>query len=162
MDARAAWMRGWRRLQAAVQLSTGNGCRFVAALPDAGPSASWPFVVAMAVMSVIVVLASVWAVRRVTAPLGIMAQAAERLGRDVNAPPIAEAGSLEMRQAAQAFNEMQGRLQRLLENRTRMLAALSHDLRTPLTLLRLRTEGLQEGEERDRMLATDWRTRRDD
>ena len=110
--------------------------------------------IAMAVMSVIVVLTSIWAVRRVTAPLGVVAQAAERLGRDVNAPPIAETGSREMRQAAHAFNEMQGRLQRLLENRTRMLAALSHDLRTPLTLLRLRTEGLQEGEERDRMLAT--------
>ena len=49
---------------------------------------------------------------------------------------------------------MQARLQRLLENRTRMLAALSHDLRTPLTLLRLRTEALPESEERDRMLAT--------
>ena len=157
MPMMGPWMHGarsWRRLQASVQLSNGQWLSFVAALPDAGPSASWQFMVAMAVMSVIVVLTSVWAVRRVTAPLGIIAHASERLGRDVNAPQIAEAGSLEMRQAAHAFNEMQGRLQRLLENRTRMLAALSHDLRTPLTLLRLRTESLQEGEERDRMLAT--------
>jgi signal transduction histidine kinase len=66
---------------------------------------------------------------------------------------MAEAGSREMRQAARAFNEMQERLQRLLENRTRMLAALSHDLRTPLTLLRLRAECLKEDEERERMLA---------
>ncbi len=145
---------GWRALDAAVQLSNGQWLSFSAGLPPGGPLASWQFVVSMAVMAVIVVLTSAWAVRRVTAPLGVIAAAAERLGRDVNAPPVAEAGSREMRQAAHAFNDMQGRLQRLLENRTRMLAALSHDLRTPLTLLRLRTEGLQEGEERDRMLAS--------
>jgi signal transduction histidine kinase len=157
MPMMGPWMHGamgWRGLQATVQLSNGQFLSFVAALPEAGPSASWQFVVAMAVMSVIVVLTSVWAVRRVTAPLAVVVQAAERLGRDVNAPPIEEAGSREMRQAAHAFNEMQGRLQRILENRARMLAALSHDLRTPLTLLRLRTEGLNEGEERDRMLAS--------
>jgi signal transduction histidine kinase len=156
MPMMGPWMHGpvgWRSLQATFQLSNGQWLLFTAALPDAGPSVSWQFVTAMAIMSAIVVLTSIWAVRRVTAPLGSVIRAADRLGRDVNAPPIVEAGSREMRQAAHAFNEMQGRLQRLLESRTRMLAALSHDLRTPLTLLRLRTEGLREGEERDRMLA---------
>jgi signal transduction histidine kinase len=157
MPMMGPWMRqsgGWRSLQAAVQLSNGQWLSFAAILPNAGPATSWQFAFAMAVMAVIVVLTSVWAVRRVTAPLGVLAQAAERLGRDVNAPPLTETGSREMRLAAHSFNEMQGRLQRLLENRTRMLAALSHDLRTPLTLLRLRTEGLHEVDERDRMLAT--------
>jgi signal transduction histidine kinase len=144
---------GWRSLRASVQLANGQYLLFTAILPDFGPSTSWQFLIAMVVMSVIVVLTSIWAVRRVTAPLGTVVRAAERLGRDVNAPPILEAGSHEMRQAAQVFNEMQGRLQRLLENRTRMLVALSHDLRTPLTLLRLRVESLPEGSERDRMLA---------
>ncbi len=157
MPMMGPWMHGsmsWRKLQATMELSNGQWLSFVAALPDAGPSTSWQFMIAMAFMAVIVVFTSIWAVRHVTAPLSMVAQAAERLGRDVNAPPIAEVGSSEMRQAAHAFNEMQGRLQRLLQNRTRILAALSHDLRTPLTLLRLRTEGLQEGEERDRMLAS--------
>jgi signal transduction histidine kinase len=151
------WMGGFaggRGLQAAMQISDGEWLSFVARLPDAGTPASWPFVAAMAMMAVVVVLASVWAVGRVTAPVGIITRAAERLGRDVNAPPIAEAGTSEMRRAAQSFNQMQQRIQLLLDNRTRMLAALSHDLRTPLTLLRLRTENLQEAEERDRMLAT--------
>ncbi len=151
------WMAGigsGRGLAAAVQLSDGQWLSFVTALPNGGPAASWPFIAALGVMAVVVVLASVWAVRRVTAPLGMMARAAEQLGRDVNAPPIAEAGTREMRQAAQSFNQMQERIRRLLDNRTRMLAALSHDLRTPLTLLRLRTENLQEAEERERMLAT--------
>jgi len=145
---------GWRGLEAAIQLSDGQWLSFATALPNTGPAASWPFIAAMAVMAVVVVLASIWAVGRVTAPLGVIARAAEQLGRDVNAPPIAEAGTREMRQAAQSFNQMQQRIQRLLDNRTRMLAALSHDLRTPLTLLRLRTESLPEVGERDRMLAT--------
>lgn len=151
------WMHGsgaLRSLQAAMQLSDGQWLGFTTALPDAAPSTPWPFGAAMATMAVIVVLASAWAVRRVTAPLQVLAGAAERLGRDVNAPPIAEAGTREMRQAAQSFNRMQARIRRLLDNRTRMLAALSHDLRTPLTLLRLRTEALPETEERERMLAT--------
>jgi len=143
----------WHALHVAMRLPDGQWLAFDTALPEGGPPSSWRFLAAMAVMAVIVVLVSVWAVRRVTAPLGTLVGAAERLGRDVNAPPIAEAGSREMRQAARAFNEMQGRLQRLLQNRTRMLAALSHDLRTPLTRLRLRAEGVADPEERERMLA---------
>jgi signal transduction histidine kinase len=83
-----------------------------------------------------------------------MSAAAERLGGDLNAPPMAETGSVETRQAARAFNEMQARLRALIENRTRMLAAISHDLRTPLTLLRLRTENVGDPQEREKMLAT--------
>ena len=151
------WLQGaggLRSLRAAVQLTDGDWLTFAAALPNAAPPTPWPFVAATATMAVIVVLASAWAVGRVTAPLRMLAQAAERLGRDVNAPPIAEAGTREVRQATQSFNQMQARVRRLVDNRTRMLAALSHDLRTPLTLLRLRTEGLSETEDRDRMLAT--------
>ncbi len=144
----------WRRLLVTIQLTDGQWLTFTLGLPDVRPAISWQFMIAMGIMSVIVILACIWAVRRVTAPLGVVTQAAERLGRNVNAPPIAEAGSREMRQAAHAFNDMQGRLQRLLRNRTTMLAALSHDLRTPLTLLRLRIEGLPENEDRDRMLAS--------
>ena len=144
----------WRRIRVTMQLRDGQWLSFNLGVPDTAPTTSWQFLIAMGVMSGIVILASVWAVRRATAPLGVVTQAAERLGRDVNAPPIAETGSAEMRQAAQAFNDMQARLQRLLQNRTTMLAALSHDLRTPLTLLRLRIESLPETEERDRMLAS--------
>src|SRR5512135_1694378 len=59
-----------------------------------------------------------------------------------------------MQRAARAFNRMQQRLRRLIESRTQMVAALSHDLRTPLTLLRLRTEEVADAGERDKMLAT--------
>lgn len=144
----------WRGLDVAVQLAGGQWLSFTTALPETGPAVSRQFILSMAVTAVIIVLVSIWAVRRVTAPLGGIAAAAERLGRDVAAPPLSEIGSAEMRQAARAFNEMQARLQRLVENRTRMLAAISHDLRTPLTLLRLRAEGVENAEEREKMLAT--------
>jgi len=144
----------WRGLDVAVQLADGKWLSFATTLPVTGPAVSLQFVLSMAIMAIIIVLASVWAVRRVTAPLGGIAAAAERLGRDVAAPPLAEAGTAEMRQAARAFNEMQSRLRRLVENRTRMLAAISHDLRTPLTLLRLRAESVDNAEEREKMLAT--------
>jgi signal transduction histidine kinase len=144
----------WRRLRVGLRLSDGQWLSVTLGLPDPAPPTPWQFPIALGVMAAIVVPTSIWAVRRVTAPLGTVTRAAERLGRDVNAPPIPETGSLEMRQAAHAFNEMQSRLQRLLHNRTTMLAALSHDLRTPLTLVRLRTEALPEGEERDRLLAS--------
>jgi signal transduction histidine kinase len=65
-----------------------------------------------------------------------------------------ETGTIETRQASHAFNTMQARLRSLIENRTRMLAAISHDLRTPLTLLRLRAENVENPQERDKMLGT--------
>ncbi len=144
----------WRTLTAVMRLDDGQWLSFAATLPEAGAPASWRFLTALASMAAIVLLSSVWAMRRVTAPLALLADAADRLGRDVNAPPIAEAGSVEMREAARGFNEMQTRVQGVIAARTRLLAALSHDLRTPLTLLRLRTESLAEGEERERMLGS--------
>jgi signal transduction histidine kinase len=108
----------------------------------------------MAIMALITLAVAVWVVRRVTAPLRALSSAAERLGSDLNAAPMQETGTVETRQASRAFNTMQARLRSLVENRTRMLAAISHDLRTPLTLLRLRAEGVQDVAERDKMLAT--------
>ncbi len=144
----------WRALQVAVKLRDGQWLSFATALPQGGPSVSWQFIISMALMGLIVLVVSVWAVRRVTAPLGLLAGAADRLGRDVAAAPLAETGTAEMQRAARAFNRMQERLRRLVESRTQMLAALSHDLRTPLTLLRLRAEEVADTEERDKMLST--------
>ncbi len=141
-------------LDVAIPLSGGQWLSFSTALPAAGPGFSRQLIVSMLVMAVVIIAVSVWAARRVTAPLAVLAGAAERLGADVHAPPIAETGTIETRQASRAFNEMQVRLRELIENRTRLLAAISHDLRTPLTLLRLRAENVPEADERERMLAT--------
>jgi len=145
---------GFRDLQVAIPLTDGRWLSFATALPGGGPAFSSRFLLSMGVMAIIILGVSVWAVRRVTAPLASLATAAERLGHDVNAPPLAETGTIETRQAARAFNDMQTRLRNLIENRTRLLASISHDLRTPLTLLRLRAESVENAQERDKMLST--------
>jgi signal transduction histidine kinase len=90
---------------------------------------------------------SIWAARRVTKPLKQFAEAADRLGVDVHAPPMEEKGSGELRQATRAFNRMQQRIRRFVDDRTLMLAAISHDLRTALTRLRLRAEFIEDEEQ---------------
>jgi two-component system OmpR family sensor kinase len=78
--------------------------------------------------------------RYMTAPIDSFARAAEALGRDPHAPPMAPDGPLEIARAAAAFNRMQARLQRFVEDRTAMIGAISHDLRTPLSRIRFRME----------------------
>lgn len=145
---------GFRELQVAVPLADGRWLSFTTALPDSGGAFSARFFVSMAIMAAITVLVAIWVVRRVTAPLTTLSRAAQRLGEDIKAPPVPEAGTVETRQAAQAFNAMQARLRQMIEERSQMLAAISHDFRTPLTLLRLRVESVEDAIERDRMLAT--------
>ncbi len=83
--------------------------------------------------------------RRLVAPIGAFARAADRLGRDPNAAPLALSGPAEIGIAARAFNTMQTRLQRYVADRTSMIAAISHDLRTPLARVRFKMEQASEG-----------------
>lgn len=88
----------------------------------------------------IVLLVAIVAVRWATRPLKQLAHAANAFAHDLNTPSLAEAGPDEVRSAAQAFNFMQQRIRQLVGERSRALAAVSHDLRTPLTRMRLRAE----------------------
>jgi len=78
--------------------------------------------------------------RRLAKPIAVFAEAAERLGRDPRAAPLEVQGSSEIAVAAEAFNRMQERLRRYVDDRTAMVGAIAHDLRTPLTRLRFRIE----------------------
>jgi signal transduction histidine kinase len=89
---------------------------------------------------VVLVIALYVVARSVTRPLSRLAVAADNLGRSILQPKLAEEGARELRRAARAFNTMQDRLHRYLDSRTRVLAAMSHDLKTPLTRLRLQVE----------------------
>ena len=91
--------------------------------------------------------------RRLSAPIRLFADAAERLGRDPRAPPLAVRGTSEIGVAARAFNDMQERLRRYVEDRTAMVAAIAHDLRTPLTRLRFRIEGIADEEQKAKIEA---------
>jgi len=88
----------------------------------------------------VLVIALYVVARSITLPLSRLALAADNLGRSILQPKLAEEGARELRDAARAFNTMQDRLHRYLDSRTRVLAAMSHDLKTPLTRLRLQVE----------------------
>ncbi|MDR3398025.1 MAG: ATP-binding protein [Pandoraea sp.] len=97
-----------------------------------------------------VILIAVIAVRIALRPLARLSAAADRLGRDIHSPPLDETGPVEVRRAAHTFNAMQRRLIEAMQARTAFLAAVSHDLRSPLTRLRLRAETLGDAAQRER------------
>lgn len=90
--------------------------------------------------------------RMTTRPLKILAQAATDLGQDINRPALKEQGSSEILQATRAFNAMQSRIRQHIQQRTHMLAAITHDLQTPLTRLRLRLEKVSDAELREKLI----------
>lgn len=96
-------------------------------------------------------LVALFATRRLARPLQQFAQGARRFGVDFRAPPIEPVGPHEIRQAILAFNAMQAQLQHFIKDRTQMLAAISHDLRTPLTRMRLRGEFIEDPEQQQRL-----------
>jgi signal transduction histidine kinase len=110
--------------------------------------------VTLGVVAFLIVFVSAWAVRWVTAPLSSIASAARAFGRpgDREAGELPERGPVEVAQAARALNDMRLRVRRLVDERTRMLVAVSHDLRTPLTRLRLRIERLPDDSAKGAML----------
>jgi len=109
--------------------------------PSLQPSAWQQRLILSLVLSVLVLapVAYLFA-RRLAKPIALLAEGAERLGRDPRAPPLAIRGPSEVGVAVRAFNDMQERLQRYVEDRTAMVGAIAHDLRTPLTRLRFRVE----------------------
>jgi signal transduction histidine kinase len=98
----------------------------------------------LALLVIVMSIALFVTARSITRPLSDLARAADSVGRDLRQPKIAERGARELRDAARAFNTMQDRLQRYLDSRSRVLAAMSHDLKTPLTRLRLQVEMLED------------------
>ncbi|MBM3513705.1 MAG: HAMP domain-containing protein [Alphaproteobacteria bacterium] len=104
------------------------------------------------IVTLFVAMLALWGLRRATRPLTLFVGAAERLGVDVNAEPMSESGPAEVRRAARAFNTMQTRIKRFIQDRTQMLAAISHDLRTPITRMKLRAEFVEDDEQRAKML----------
>lgn len=136
-----------------VQLTGGSWLNFAAPVESPQPFWSVRFGLSMAIMLLAVGILSAIVVRHLIKPLSMFARAAQRLGTDVKAPPIPEHGPVEVRDAARAFNEMQNRIRSFVDDRTQMLAAISHDLGTPITRLRLRAELVEDEEQQRKMLA---------
>ncbi|MEQ8665374.1 MAG: ATP-binding protein [Rhodospirillales bacterium] len=121
-----------------------------------GPTSGrkWGAFIVMTLLVLGVSLASMVLVRRIIRPMKDLAAAADRMGRGETVAPLDETGPREARDTIRAFNEMSARLKRFIDDRTHMLAATGHDLRTPLTSLRLRAELVDDEDLKAKMLAT--------
>jgi len=102
-------------------------------------------------LAVSIPLHSVRAAHRLASPVKQLAAAARLFGTNPGAPPLEEKGPLEFRQVIRTFNEMQAQIRKLVAYRTTMLAAISHDLRAPLTRIRLRGEFIEDEEQQSRL-----------
>ncbi|MDX1656820.1 MAG: ATP-binding protein, partial [Candidatus Competibacteraceae bacterium] len=142
-----------RAFRVQVALADGSPVTFYHRVPAELFARPDRLLLALLVLLVAVVTVSVLAVRALTRPLAWLAAAAGELGRNIHRPPLTETGPAEVSRAARAFNIMQTRLQRYIQDRSRILAAVSHDLKTPITRLRLRAELLEDEDLRSRFQA---------
>lgn len=153
--------RGYKVVQLAPE---GDAHRIGVELPDGtmiaghvenGPR-PWfwgaPWLVTLMTAFISISVLGLWAARALATPLSSFAKAAENFSLDGASEPLPERGPEEIRSVARALNRMHERIARLMSDRTRMLAAISHDLRTPITRLRLRAEFIEDEGNRKRML----------
>ena len=142
------------RLYGSIELPNGGWLQFSSLVDKETASWSWQTTLNLLLVASLVIGLMIWLFRRATRPLKQLAANADRLGRGEDIEPLREEGPTEIRESIQAFNRMHTRLDRFVQDRTRMLAAISHDLRTPITSLRLRSEFLADGEDKERFQQT--------
>lgn len=136
-----------------VVLPDGEAVSFRMPPPRPGPSMPKRIFVYFGLLTLALTTVLFLMTRTITRPLAKLARAADAVGRGTNVEPLREEGGRELRAATRAFNAMQERLRRYLDSRTRVLAAMSHDMRTPLTRLRLRVESIEDEQLRARCTA---------
>ncbi|MBN9035996.1 MAG: HAMP domain-containing protein [Rhizobiales bacterium] len=134
-----------------IRLARGDWLNVRTMFHRPGPQLSPKALLPLLLMAAAVALVAWWTARRVVGPMRALAVGADRLGRGLDAGPLPMTGPSEVRNTTLAFNRMQDRLTRFVTERTHILAALSHDLRSPLTAMRLRIEMLDETEDSVRL-----------
>lgn len=127
-------------------LATSNGAMLQGTLPDdpLRPPRQGAIIFTFVFLGLTLALLSVWATRALTAPLARLAGAAEAFGARDDHVALPQAGPKEVLAVSRALDRMRARVRRLIDDRTQMLAAISHDLRTPITRLRLRAEFIED------------------
>jgi signal transduction histidine kinase len=160
-SARDSWRREMRFfrefmdersiIRVSVPLQPGDWLN-VASYTPSPAGIRWVTIASTAASALGLVLVAFLMVRRIAQPLKALADASDRLGRGETTVPLAESGPEELRRTTRAFNTMRDRISRFVSDRTRMLAAMSHDLRTPLTAMRLRAEFVDDAETRDKLV----------
>jgi len=146
----------WNGFGFSLKLGDGQWLNTVYVKPSylLSPALTPGYYTALLATIVIFLMAALFIARRISRPLRQLTSAAERLGCGEQETLLVPEGPADIRATMEAFNRMQIRLHRFISDRTRMLAAVGHDLRTPITSLRLRAEFVQDEEVRERIIAT--------
>lgn len=142
-----------RPFEIEIALPDGDTIAFRIPMPRPGPPLPRRIFVEFGLLTLVLGAVLYFMTRTITRPLGKLAVAADAIGRGARVEPLPEEGGRELQAATRAFNSMQERLRRYLDSRTSVLAAMSHDLRTPLTRLRLRVETIEDEALRTRCAA---------
>lgn len=154
-DAHDDAHRPWRRprwIAFAVARADGTWLNAVATTPPPPPPFGRAFLLSLLLSLAAVLAAAYWLARRLTSPIVALASSARGFGAGSAAQPLAPDGPQEVRETIDAFNDMQARIARFIKDRTHLLAAVSHDLRTPLTSMRLRAELIEDEEARSKLI----------
>lgn len=147
-------LKGVKTLAVAIRLSPGHWLNVVGTGRPAESFWRWSTLLSLISAALILSILMVLAVRRITKPLAALTGAAESFGRGETIATLKETGPGDVRDTIAAFNQMRERLERFVRDRTLMLAAISHDLRTPIAALRVRAELIEDDETRQRILNT--------
>ena len=135
-----------------VRLRDGEELRLAVLPPRAAANDDTDYRAVIALFFVSIAGLAYLVARMTTRPLKRLAMAAQELGNDINRPPLDVSGASEIRQASTAFNAMQARIRQYIFQRTQMLAAITHDLQTPLTRMRLRLEKVADADLQERLI----------
>ncbi len=153
-EAKLLQLNDWNGFGLAVPLSNGVWLNAVYAKPVLVPGSTYQTFISLGIAALAISFIAILMARWIARPLKDIAVAAERVGLGEEVAPIPECGPGDVRGTAEAFNRMQTRLRRFIEDRTRMLAAIGHDLRTPITSMRLRAEFIGDEDTKKKMIAT--------
>jgi signal transduction histidine kinase len=135
----------------AVQLNDGSWLLFSVMKRTWGIPWADRWVIWLCFLAVSITVVTAFAARQFSKPIERLAAAVRQFGLNPQAPPIAETGPKELQEVVRTFNAMQAQIQKFVAYRTMMLAAISHDLRTPLTRMRLRGEFIEDQEQQARL-----------
>ncbi len=153
-NAQPGEMRYVVSLTGSIQLLSGRWLNFSSAVNEAVTQWSWSVLGGLMIVIITTFVASIWTINRTLRPVSRLTEAAKRIGIEKDFSPIETQGPSDLIPAFNAFNDMQSQLSSYIEDRTKLIAAISHDLRTPLTSLRLRLEFMEQGEDKQQVLNT--------
>ncbi|PKF61477.1 two-component sensor histidine kinase [Psychromonas sp. psych-6C06] len=142
------------KLTGSVLLSEQHWLNFSSAIDEQVAHLPLKTVLWVVLFTLLILLLMAWTVKRALKPIETLAKVAKKVGSERDFKNINETGPSEVIPAIIAFNQMQENLASFIDDRSKMLAAISHDLRTPITSLRLRLEFIEPGEDQKRMLET--------